>query len=172
MSTKKIFWSVKENIAIIIGAAFVAFGVFFVSQNPGFFTASILSLQEKNFIIEKWRDIAYKTNSWYVDIFMSEKLETPESIDFTISFDKDTVSLDSLNLSGQGTRIASSPDNGSILIHSIPSKIIDKSQSLIMLPFTGNIEDILLSEAVATTANTNQDLSIWSLNEIISHSSK
>jgi len=91
---------------------------------------------------------------------MSEKLETPESIDFTISFDKDTVSLDSLNLSGQGTRIASSPDNGSILIHSIPSKIIDKSQSLIMLPFTGNIEDILLSEAVATTANTNQDLSI------------
>jgi len=38
---------------IIIGAALVAFGIFFISRNPEFFTASVLSLQEKAFIVEK-----------------------------------------------------------------------------------------------------------------------
>jgi hypothetical protein len=32
---------------------------------------------------------------------MSEKMETPASIDFTISFDKDTIRIDPTNLSGQ-----------------------------------------------------------------------
>lgn len=38
---------------IIIGAAFVAIGLFYVSKNPDLFTASVLSLQEKAFITEK-----------------------------------------------------------------------------------------------------------------------
>jgi hypothetical protein len=39
-----------------------------------------------------------------------------------------------------------------------------------LLPFTGEIRDILLSEAVAKLNDGNQkNLSIWSLNEITSH---
>jgi len=171
MNIKTFIWSRKQNTAIIIGAALVAVGIFYVVNNPSIFTASILSLQEKNFIVEKWRDIAYKTNSWYVDIFMSENLETPASINFTISFDKDKVSIDPTNLSGQGTRTFSNPDENSIIIQSIPNQTVDKSQSLILLPFTGEIRDILLSEAVAKTNNDKQqNLSIGSLNEITTHS--
>jgi hypothetical protein len=102
---------------------------------------------------------------------MSEKLETPASIDFTISFDKDKVSIDPTNLSGQGTRTSSNPDENSIIIQSIPSQTIDKSQSLILLPFTGEIRDILLSEAVTNTSDgKQQSLSIGSLNNITTHS--
>lgn len=139
--------------------------IFYVVNNPESFTASILSLQEQNFITEKWRDIAYKTNSGYVDIFMRENMETPKNIEFTISFDKDTVTVDPQNSSGQGTRTISNPDENSIIIESIPGEIVDKSQSLIMLPFSGEQKDILLSEAVI---NENW-LSIWSLNEITTH---
>ncbi len=161
----------RRNSMTLLGAAILASGIFYVVNNPDVFTASILSLQEKEFIIEQWRDIAYKTNSGYVDIFMAEKLETPASIDFTVSFDKDTVIIDPANLSGQGTRTFSNPDENSIIIQSLPNPNIDKSQSLIMLPFTGDIEDILLSEAVAKFGDgTEKSLSIWSLNEITSHS--
>jgi len=155
----------RKNSMTLLGAAVLASGIFYVVNNPDMFTASILSLQEQEFIAEKGWDIAYKTNSGYVDIFMAENMETPENIDFMISFDKDTVTIDPANLSGQGTRTYSNPDENNIIITSIPTNII-KSESLIMLPFTGDIEDILLSEAVVD----GEWLSIGSLNEIISHS--
>lgn len=161
----------RRNSMTLLGAAILASGIFYVVNNPNVFTASILSLQEKEFIVQQWRDIAYKTNSGYVDIFMAEKLETPASLDFTVSFDKDTVTIDPQNLSGQGTRTFSNPDENSIIVQSIPGQTVDKSQSLILLPFTGDIEDILLSEAVAKLGDgTEKSLSIWSLNEISSHS--
>jgi len=53
MSAKKLFGSWKQNIGIILGAAILASGIFYVVNNPSLFTASILSLQEKNFIVEK-----------------------------------------------------------------------------------------------------------------------
>lgn len=101
---------------------------------------------------------------------MAETLETPKNIDFTVSFDKDTITIDPQNLSGQGTRTRSNPDENSILIQSVPNQDVDKSQSLIVLPFSGDIKDILLSEAVAKLSDGNtKDLSIGSLNEITTH---
>lgn len=161
----------KKNSMTLLWAAILASWIFYVVNNPGAFTASILSLQEQNFIKEKWRDAAYKTNSWYVDIFMAETWEIPASIDFTISFDKDTIIVDPQHLSGQGTRTISNQDENSISIQSIPSTNIDRTQSLILLPFGGSSGDILLSEAVAKLSNgEQQSLSIWSLNDILSHS--
>lgn len=150
----------------LLGAAVLASGIFYVVNNPDVFTASILSLQEQEFIEEQWRDIAYKTNSGYLDIFLAENKETPQQIDFTVSFDKDTVTIDPENLSGQGTRTYITPDEESVTIHSIPWDAVIKSESLIMLPFTGDIEDILLSEATTE----GKSLSIGSLNEVTSHS--
>ena len=171
MNKRIFFWSIKQNIAIIIGAACVALGIFFVTKNPNILMASVLSLQEKKFIAAKWRDIAYKTNSWYVDIFMSEKLETPKNIDISISFNKDTVTIDTKNLSWQGTRTVKNPDENNVIIQSTPEQTVDKSQSIVLLPFTGEIKDILLSEAVANLNDGSQkNLSIGSLNTITTHS--
>lgn len=149
----------------LLGAAVLASGIFYVVNNPDVFTASILSLQEQEFIEEQWRDIAYKTNSGYLDIFLAENKETPQQIDFTVSFDKDTVTIDPENLSGQGTRTYSNPDENSIIITMTPTNII-KKESLIMLPFTGESTDILLSEALMD----GKWSSIGSLNEINMHS--
>jgi len=161
----------RRNSMTLLGAAILASGIFYVVNNPESFTASILSLQEQEFIAEKGWDIAYKTNSGYVDIFMAEKLETPASIDLTISFDKDTIQIDPAIISGQGMWTFSTPDESSIIIQSLPHENIIKKESIIMLPFTGDIEDILLSEAVAKSIDgTTKGLSIGSLNGILSHS--
>ena len=102
---------------------------------------------------------------------MAENLVTPASIDFTVSFDKDAITIDPQNLSGQGTRTRSNPDENSIHIQSIPNPNADKSQSLLLLPFSGESKDILLSEAVAKLSDGNtKDLAIGSLNEITAHS--
>ena len=161
---------IKKNSLIVLAAAIIAVGVFYVVNNPSFFTASILSLQEKAFITEKWRDIAYKTTSGYVDIFISENLEMPQSVDFTLSFDKDIVNIDAQNISGQWTRTVNNPDDTSVVIQSIPGANVDKSQSIILLPFTWDSKNILLSEAVAKLSDSKEkSLSIGSLNEITSH---
>ncbi len=92
---------------------------------------------------------------------MSETLETPENIDFTIDFDKETISIDPQNISGQGTRTIKNPDENSLVIQSMPGENVDKSQSIVLLPFSGDKEDILLSEATATFKNgQKKDLSI------------
>lgn len=161
---------IKKNWIMVIGAALMAVSLFYIINNPDAFMASVLSLQEKTFITEKWRDIAYKTNSWAVDIFMSEQLDTPAHIDFTISFDKESIHIDTQNSSGQGIRTIDTPDENSIQIQLSPSEQIDKNQSIYILPFSGDNKNILLSEAVATFANGQEkNLSIWSLNEAVSH---
>ncbi|MEI6672797.1 MAG: hypothetical protein WCL02_05745 [bacterium] len=53
MNKKTLLGSWKQNIGIIIAAAVVAVGIFYVVKNPEIFTASVLSLQEKSFIVEK-----------------------------------------------------------------------------------------------------------------------
>ena len=99
---------------------------------------------------------------------MAEKLETPKSIDFTISFNQETVTIDPNNLSGQGTRIIKSLDSNNITIEVIPSPNRDESQSILLLPFTGEKEDILVSESTMKLNNdTEKNLAIGSLNETI-----
>lgn len=75
-------------------------------------------------------------------------METPTNIEFMINFDKTTITIDPENLSGQGTRTYSKND-GEINILSILPKNMNKTQSLILLPFTGDKKDILLSQAMA-----------------------
>jgi len=167
---KKTLLMIKKYSLMVLAAAIIAVGVFYVINNPSFFTASVLSLQEKAFITQKWRDIAYKTTSGYLDIFISENLETPQNIDFTVSFDKDTVNINAQNISGQWTRTVNNPDDNSITIQSIPGANMDKSQSIILLPFTWESKNILLSEAGAKFSDGKEkSLSIGSLNEITVH---
>lgn len=171
MIVKKILLMMRRNSMTLLGAAILASGIFYVVNNPESFTASILSLQEQEFIAEKGWDMAYKTNSGYVDIFMAETLDTPASIDLTVSFDKDTITIDPAVISGQWMWTFSTPDDSSIIIQSLPNEDIIKTESVIMLPFTGDIEDILLSEAVAKSIDgTSKALSIGSLNGVVSHS--
>jgi hypothetical protein len=102
---------------------------------------------------------------------MSENMETPTSIDFTILFDKDKISIEPQNLSGQVVFTIINQNDNEIMIRASELQNKDNSQSILLLPFTGESENILLSEAVATLIDGKQkNLSIGTLNEISSHS--
>lgn len=172
MITKKILLMMRKNSMTLLGAAILASSIFYIINNPQSFTASILSLQEQTFIAEKWWDIAYKTNSGYVDIFLWT-WEIPTHIDLTIIFNKDTITIDPAMISGQWIWTFSIPDTNTIIIQSLPSKQTIKTESIIMLPFTWEIKDILLSEAIAKYENKEtKALSIWSLHTINTHTSQ
>jgi len=162
---KKILFMMRKNSMTILGAAAIASGMFYVINNPELFVSSILSLQEQEFITQKWRDIAYKTQDGYVDIFAAEQLDTPQKIDFSVFFDPNTIQIDPQNISGQWTRSYTLPEKWNITIRSFPPTDIDKKQSLILLPFSGEAKDILLGEA----KTDKKWLSIWSLNERTLH---
>ena len=168
---KTVITTIKRNTLIVLGAAIFASAIFYISKNPEIFTASVLSLQEQSFIVDKWRDVAYKNNSWLIDIFLSSTGTTPTGIDITISYDKESITIDPQNLSGQGNQSLSNPDENTIIIHTILSQTVDKSQSITILPFSGDMRNILLSEAVATLPDgTTKSLAIGTLNEITNHS--
>ncbi|MEI6774410.1 MAG: hypothetical protein WCL18_06585 [bacterium] len=50
---KKTLLMIKKYSLMVLAAAIIAVGVFYVINNPSFFTASVLSLQEKAFITQK-----------------------------------------------------------------------------------------------------------------------
>ncbi len=163
---KKILLIMRKNSMTLLGAAILASGIFYVVNHPEMFTASILSLQEQNFIVEKWRDIAYKTENNYVDIFLSKDIEPLERIEFTIRFDGEEIIIDPENIQWQGTRARWEVDENTLSIQYTPDTNIQKSESIILLPFTWQIQDILLSEAVGNMANGKpKNLSIGSLNQ-------
>jgi len=167
---KKILFMMRRNAMTLLGAALLASGIFYVVNNPNIFMASILSLQEKQFIESMWRDVAYKTSDGYVDIFLAENKDIPTSIEFSIIFDEDTITLDTNNITGQWTRNITNTVTDAIYILSLPWITINTDESLLMIPFSGDARDILLSEAIATIQNTTQRLSIGSLNEFSGHS--
>jgi len=102
---------------------------------------------------------------------MAENMETPASIDFTVLFDKDKISINQQQLSGQGVFATINQNDNEITIRSSEIQNTNKGQSLLILPFTGEMNAILIGEAVATLIDGKQkNLSIGTLNEITSHS--
>lgn len=73
-------------------------------------------------------------------------------------------------MSGQGTWTTTNTSD-SLTITFTPNENLDTSQSIIMIPFTGDQQDIILSEAKAVKIHHQkiQDLSIGSLNEATYH---
>lgn len=66
----------RQNLAILFAAAVCALVIFFIVKNPDFFQASILSLEEKAFMNENHRDVAYKTTDNRFEIFIADKYST------------------------------------------------------------------------------------------------
>ncbi len=156
--------TIKKNSLLALWAAIVASGIFYVVQNPDMFTASILSLQEQQFIKEKQRDIAYKTINGYVDIFVAPHLNNIKELTCTITFDPETIRIDTNTITGQATRTVQEMP-GELIIHITPHTPLVPEESLVMIPFSGDRKHIIVTEAKSEKGNH----SIGTLNTFISH---
>ena len=157
-----------KNILILLAAFAFALILFYAWQDLNLFSASILSLQEQEFIEQKNRHIAYKNQGNILDTFVSEKLQDINNITFSIIYDHQNTDLDLQDFDSQTEYKILSNTSGEILIQFTNFSGIDYDyqKSLFELPFQWNMPNILISEWIANLVNwENQNLSIWLLNE-------
>ncbi|HRX63866.1 MAG TPA: hypothetical protein P5060_02045 [Candidatus Absconditabacterales bacterium] len=159
---------IGKNMLILLAAFAFALILFYAGQDLNLFSASILSLQEQEFIEQKNRHIAYKNQGNILDTFVSEKLQDINNITFSIIYDHQNTDLDLQDFDSQTEYKILSNMSGEILIQFTNFSGIDYDyqKSLFELPFQGNMPNILISEGIANLVNgENQNLSIGLLNE-------
>ena len=83
----------KTNIIILILAAICAVVLFYFTENPGLFSASVISLQESEKMKENNWDIAYKNDSQILDVFLSDSLQDVSNITISIIYDPQNAEI-------------------------------------------------------------------------------
>ncbi len=160
------------NFKILVWALFISLAIFYISRNPSFFQASVLSLQEIQIIQDKWRDIAYKNQPNLLDIFLSSGVVSPSSLDFSLVFDPDTQ-IQTQNLSWQWQISISNIWSGFADFHISNLQNIDYTHSILLVSFTWANQSnnyLIIEQAIALFPDwNNKNLSIWNIWEKTSH---
>ena len=166
--TKK---KLRTNIIILFLALILAIVLFYFTENPWFFSASIISLQDAEKMKENNRDIWYKNDSNMLDVFISEEVKDISNLTISIIYDPDNTEINPENLVLQDnlqTDIISEAPWVLVLKITDFTWWFDYQNSLFELPFTASddIYNALVSEAVVVALDgENKPLSIWLLNE-------
>lgn len=159
---------IMRNIKIFLWAIVFSLALVYIIKNPSLFEASVLNLTEIETIKKNQRDLAYKTTENVVDIFVDDTFSSLSDLVVTLSFSP-TVSLWLSGLSGQGAYeiLSSSLESTTIKLSQLDS--FDPHQSILIVPFSWNMYDVLVQEATTTVSGTVRDLSIWSLSPQTTH---
>ena len=156
------------NVMIFIVAILFSVVLFYFTENPSFFSASILSLQDAQTMKANAWDIWYKNENSILDVFVSDDLKNIQKLSLTIFYDKDDVSFNFQEIDSQVDyqKISDNQDWILILDFSNFSSNYNYNNSLFELPFISTQAWVVLSEWVVSFANwKNKSLSIWLLNQ-------
>lgn len=159
---------VKTNIILFVVAIPIAIWLFFLLESPNFLWASVISLREQEAMKENRRDLWY-TNEWNVlDVFLDDKVENLDYLTVSIAYDKENVSFDLDDIDAQTEYKILSNDDWNLLIqfNNFSNKNFDYKNSLFMLKFSWETQNILVSQATASLFTWNDRfLAVWSLNQ-------
>ena len=158
----------KTNIIIFIIAIPIAIGLFFVLEGTNFLSASVISLQEKETMKENNWDLWYKNDWNTLDVYLDDKVDNLDYLTLSIVYDPDNISfnIDDINTQTEYKIISNQEWNLLIQFNNFSNKNFDYKNSLLMLKFTWDDSNILISQATAFLFTwTNKLLAIWSLNE-------
>lgn len=162
----------KTNIIILVLAIICAVALFYFTENPGFFSASVISLQEAEEMKKNNWDIAYKNDSHVLDVFLSNTLQDVSNITISIIYDPQYAEVNLWDIAIQSnltTNILS--ETPWLLVIKIENLTwwFNYQNSLFELPFSSsdNVYNVLLSEASITSIDgENKPLSIGILNNV------
>lgn len=170
MIVRKILLMIRRNSMTLLGAAILASGIFYVVNNPNVFMASILSLQEKEFIMAQWRDVAYKADKGVFEVFVADKY-TGDLNEFQgmIYLNPEKVDMDIVNYTGKGTIDIQVQEYGSLMIHITDLYDINTSREIISIPFSGDEGLVFLWESQGLINNKRKNFSVGNLSKFITH---
>lgn len=155
------------NIGIILFAGIFSLAILFLIKHPNLLQASVLNIDEINTIKTNKRDIAYKNNNNLMDIFFDDTI-SQNPIKIILSYDP-WLYLDFTSASGQCqfTVISSNKDN---TLLDINCTTFLPEESILMIPFSWENNDILIEEAYYILEQSKKNLSIGNLSLSTSHS--
>lgn len=136
-------------------------------ENPNFFSASILSLQDAQTIKANAWDMAYKNEKNILDVFVSDTLKDIRQISISIIYDDqdNTIQLDKIKSQVDYEVLTETLGAISLKFINLNSGF-DHQKSLFELPFLWETPSILISEWSILLSNwENKNLSIWLLNQ-------
>ena len=157
----------SRNAGILVAAGLFSLAILFFVKNPNFFQASVLNAGEVNLIKANKRDIAYKQSTWLLDIFFSESIKD-KWVTIVLTHNP-LVNIDWWLFSWQCWFNIINSDLENITISLNCSNILT-DQSALIIPFSGQIQDVLMEEWYYTDGGQKVGLSIWNLSEFAEHS--
>ncbi len=155
-----------RNINIFVIALIFSLAIIFVVKHPNILQASVLNISEVTLIQQNKWDIAYKQTDWLLDIFFSSHVKTPITI--VLAHDS-SIYIDWSSFSGQcAFNILDNNKETTTITIDCPSFLTH--ESILMIPFSGKQQDILLEEAFYEENNNRKNLSIGNLSLSKEHS--
>lgn len=155
------------NIGIILFAGIFSVAILFLIKHPNLLQASALNIDEIHTIKMNKRDIAYKNNNNLMDIFFDDTI-SQNPIKIMLSYDP-SLYLDFSSASGQCEFIVVSSNNESTLLD-INCNTFLPEESILIIPFSWENNDILIEEAYYLLGQSKENLSIGNLSLSDSHS--
>jgi len=158
----------KTNVMIFLVAVLLSVVLFYFTENPVFFSASILSLQDSKTMEANAWDIWYKNEKKVLDVFLADWIKDINYVSLSIIYDESDVSFDINDISTQvDYEILSNTPGVIVLKFTKFSWDYHYKQSLFELPYNSNMPSILISEWIVALLNwENKSLSIWFLNQV------
>ena len=157
----------RTNTMIFLIAILFSVILFYFMENPSFFSASILSLQDAQTMIANHRDLAYKNEKNILDVYLSETIKDINELSVSIVYDEENVEVDLDKIKTQTDYKLLSQTNGTLVLKfkNFNGKF-DYGQSLFELAFVAKEPSILLSESTVLLLNwENKSMSVWCLNQ-------
>jgi len=134
----------KKNIATLGLALVVAVWIFYVVNDPNIFQASVLTLQDKDILERMERDIGYKVENDTLDIFLTDF--DVVKLHLNIQYDDANVRLFTDEIEYQWDLTILAEWDGELQLEITNLKTLDIKQSLVILLYEAEQNNILLSE--------------------------
>jgi hypothetical protein len=159
----------RTNAMIFLVAVWLSLVLFYFTENPSFFSASILSLQDAQTMKANSWDIWYKNEKNILDVFLSDSTKDINYISLSIIYDASEIEINLDKIISQTEYEVLSNTQWVLVLKVINFNTdFDYWKSLFELPFSWKEPSILISEWSVILLNwENKKLSIWLLNQDI-----
>ena len=138
---KALRYTVKHLMILLVGVVFaVVFALITYSSKD--FSASVLSLQEREFVTKAQWDVAYKKNDQQVEVFISESLQQYNQLFVSFLFSSSEIHLDVDGISSPYSFEILSFSNSSLVLRVDDFWEGNIDEWIIIIPFEGDQEDI------------------------------
>lgn len=160
---------VVKNLIILFLAPVLALGVFFLTRDLTGLTASVLDLSELQKIEDNKRWVAYKTENRIFELFGSESVRKWGHLVFEIVYNPDKVEL-LVDQSSGLNYIVLQNEIGNLQVQLNNLHDFSVSEGRFQVPYLGEGDQLILSEATLYDSKKGESLSIGNLNGASEHS--